>query len=400
VSREDHAGARGISIICVYNNSRVREECLDRSIQAYSGELDVDYIPVDNTKQVFNCAGAALNHGVINARHDLVAFVHQDVYLHSIDRLAMAGPAFDDGTWGLLGANGVASNGENIGRLRDRAQLIGRHAPTPVDVDSVDEVLFLVPRQLVVRHPLSEDPHLAWHAYAVEYGLRLRLQGRRVGAVDLAITHNSLTANLARLDVAHRSVGEKYPQLRPIHTTCGTIGERESRWRSASLVRQHGWRMRWLRHSLLAVRARQKINAPVVLSDIRQEVDLLPFSEESPLYIFNLDRAGGFAQFGSDPLRLTRYGRPVVMQAVRTLAELLVMLEDLPRSSRILVVDVTLDDLAELESRDDGRDWLVGIHPETLWLLGGSAAHELPAEWSRPRALPLGVGRHAGRTTL
>jgi hypothetical protein len=398
MSQDDHSAGAGISIICVYNDLAVRRECLDRSINGYEGDLDVDYIAIDNTRHDFASAGAALNHGARKARHDLVAMVHQDVYLHSINRIALVGSALDDGGWGMLGANGVASDGENVGRTRDRAQLIGRHAAIPVEVDSVDEVLFLVNRETVLQHPISEDPDLSWHAYAVEYGLRLRLLGRRVGAVDMAVTHNSLTANLARLDVAHRKVGETYPQLRPIHTTCGTIGARESRWRAASVVRRHGWRVRWLRHSLLAVKARRRIEAPVVLSDIRHEVDLLPFSDQCPLHVFNLDRAGGFAEFSSDPLRLTRYGRPVIMQAASTMADLLAMIDKLPSTSRVLIVDVTLDGLAELESRRGERDWLVGIHPDTLWLLGGPAVHELPAEWSRPRAVPLGAGRPYSRS--
>ena len=170
--RSDDSITPGISIVCVYNDLAVRRECLDRSIEAYVGGVDVDYVAVDNTTHAFSTAGAALNHGARKARHELVAFVHQDVYLHSINRLVDAGVAFKDGTWGLLGANGVTSKGENVGRLRDRAQVIGAHAPSPVEVDSVDEVLFMAPRDLVLNNPISEDGALAWHAYAVEYGLR------------------------------------------------------------------------------------------------------------------------------------------------------------------------------------------------------------------------------------
>ena len=173
--------APGISIVCVYNDPDVRRECLDRSIAAYAGGLEVDYIPVDNTKYAFSSAGAALNYGARQARHDLVVFVHQDVYLHSLERMTTAAAAFSEGAWGLLGASGVTAQGKSVGRLRDRIQLIGSSAPTPVDVDSVDEVLFMVPRELVLRHPLTADPDLAWHAYAVEYGLRLRQLGKRVG---------------------------------------------------------------------------------------------------------------------------------------------------------------------------------------------------------------------------
>jgi len=384
----------GISIVCVYNDPEVREQCLDRSIDAYVGRLEIDYIAVDNTGRDYSTAGAALNHGAEMARYDVVVFVHQDVHLHSIDRLAAVGAALIDGKWGLLGANGVTSLGESVGCLRDRTQLIGRQSPTPVDVDSIDEVLFMVSRDVVLEHPLTKDPDLAWHAYAVEYSLRMRTLGKRVGAVDMAVTHNSLTINRDRLDVAHRCVGDMYPQLRPIRTTCGTIGVRESNWRNLPLVRSHRWRMRWLRHSVLALKVRQRMDAPVVLSDIRHEVDLLPFSNESPLYLFNVDRVGGFARFASEPLCLTRFGRPVIMRAVRAMPELLVLLDELPDISRILIMGVDLDDLNEFAPGGRRkRHWLVGIHGPSLWLLGGSDPQQLPTQWSRPQAVPLGSRR-------
>jgi hypothetical protein len=254
----------------------------------------------------------------------------------------------------------------------------------------------MVPREFMLSHPLTEDPDLAWHAYAVEYGLRLRRLGKRVGAIDLAVTHNSLTINVAKLDVAHRRVGAMYPELRPIRTTCGTVGVQEDRWRHLPVIRQHRWRLRWLRHSLVAAKVRRRMNAPVVLSDIRHEVDLLPFSDESPLYLFNVDRSGGFADVAAEPLCFTRYGRPVIMRTVRSMSHLLAVLRQMPPASRILVVDVEFADLEEI-SRQPGqdRDWLVGIQSGALWLLGGPAARELPGQWLLPQAVPLGGASRA-----
>lgn len=384
----------GISIVCVYNNPGVRQECLDDSIAAYAGGVEVDYIPVDNTGGQFASAGAALNHGVRRARHDVVILVHQDVYLHSIDRLAAAGALLLTGEWALLGANGVTASGENVGRMRDRTQLIGRHAVEPLEVDSVDEVLFMARRDLLGAHPLSEEVELAWHAYAVEYGLRLRRMGERIGAADLAITHNSLTVNLDRLDAAHRRVAESYPEHKLIYTTCGIIGSRLTPLRGLPVLRNHRWRLRWLRHSLLARRIRSVIDAPVVLSDIRHEVDLLAFSTESPLHLLDLDRSGGFAEYAPQACRLTRHGRPVIMRAVRTLGELHEILRGLPDDTRVLVTGVERDELAQLASGGDrGRDWVVGIQPGSVWALGGAAARDLPPEWSRSEAVPLGAGR-------
>ncbi len=72
------------------------------------------------------------------------------------------------------------------------------------EVDSLDEVLFMMRRDQILRHPLSEEADLSWHAYAVEYGARLRSMGYRVAVANIPLTHNSLTINLDRLAEAHQ----------------------------------------------------------------------------------------------------------------------------------------------------------------------------------------------------
>jgi hypothetical protein len=379
----------------VFNDPAVRRDCLDRSLASYGGDVDVEYLPIDNTSHRFTSAGAALNHGAALARHQVVAFAHQDVFLHSIDRLAAAGAALTAGEWGLLGANGVPRVGRFVGRMRDRVQVIGSHAPVPVDVDSVDEVLFLVSRDRLLEHPLTEDPDLAWHAYAVEYGLRMRRLGLRVGAVDMAVTHNSLTINLDRLDCGHRRVAALYPEQVPLRTTCGPIGPRPDTWRSAPLLRNHRWRLRWLRKSAEAVAARRLLAVPVVLSDIRHEVDLLDFSTDSPLHLLSLDREGGFAKFSSDPVTLTRCGKPVVMHSFADLPSLVLAAAEITTGGgSVLVPDLELEDLSAFTSLAEQRGpWITGLLPGGVWVLGGRAAGRLPSEWSLPEAVPLGSNR-------
>src|ERR1700712_5241769 len=93
-----------VSIICVFNNETVRRRCLDRSIDDHRGQLPgVELIAFDYTTHAFSSAGAALNHGARLATGDILAFVHQDVYLHSLDALGRAGQLLmDDPAIGLL----------------------------------------------------------------------------------------------------------------------------------------------------------------------------------------------------------------------------------------------------------------------------------------------------------
>ncbi|WP_090967735.1 hypothetical protein [Nocardioides exalbidus] len=373
----------------MYNDLAVREHCLDRSLAAYDGPVEVEYLPVDNTAHAFTSAGAALNHAARMARHEVVVMVHQDVYLHDLDQLARAAAALDDPRWGFLGANGVTSGRRSVGRLRDRVILIGDSAPDPVEVDTLDEVLVMARRDDLVAEPLSEDPELAWHAYAVEYALRTRARGRLVGAVDTAITHNSLTINLARLDEAHRHVADGYPDLTPIHTTCGTVAARPSRLRQLPLVREHGWRRRWLRESSAAARVTTALDIPVVLADIAHEVDLVDWSSDAPLRLVNLDRVGGFAAHAGRPEVLERRDRPILMEAVADLDGLRSSLSDVSPDEPVLVTGLSLEDLPQLRDVIEPERWMAGVQWDEVWLLGGPPALDPPLEWSRPQAVPL-----------
>lgn len=382
----------GLTIACVFNDPVVRRHCLDRSLEAYDGPVEVEYLPIDNTAHAYPTAGAALNHAVRMAHHDVVVLVHQDVYLHDLDQLAACAAWLEDERWGILGANGVTAANTSAGRLRDRVILIGEPAPSPIPVDTLDEVLVIGRREDLLAEPLSEDPELAWHAYAVEYALRVRAAGRLAGAVDTAITHNSMTTNLARLDDAHRHVGDRYPALQPIHTTCGTVGGRGPDWRQLPVVRSQGWRRTWLRQSRLAAQVRRELEVPVVLADIAHEVDLVDWSTAHPLHLVNVDRAGGFATRAGRPVVLERNGRPVSMTALQ-LPELPVALASLDPADRVLVTGLEVGDLARLRPLLADGDWLAGVQWDEVWLVGGPAAARPPEEWSRPQAVPLGAGR-------
>jgi hypothetical protein len=381
-----------LSVVCVWNDAAVRRECLDSSLTD-ADPAQVEYLPVDNIGQRFTSAGAALNHGVRQAHHDVVVLVHQDVHLHSLQRLHEVAAHLSDDTWGLIGACGMAADGRVVGTLRDRVQLIGEDASTPLPVDSVDEVLFMVLRDRLLAEPLATDPELSWHAYGVEYGARMRRLGLGVGAASMAITHNSMTTNLAKLDVAHAHVGAGYPEQLPMRTTCGVIGSQSARRaRELPVLRSQGWRKRWLRESRLAMRAglRSTSESPV-LADIRIDVDDLIWSEPS-LVVLNLDRAGTFAREAA-PVTLTRAGRPVRFEARPELPDLARLLVRAGDDASFLVSNLTPADVRTLISvLPPGRATRLGVHEQDAWLLVGPVAESSLPEWSAPRAVPLLAG--------
>jgi hypothetical protein len=382
-----------VSVICVFSDAEVRRRCLDRSIADGGGDARIEYLPIDNTNAAFATAGAALNHGASLASNDYLAFVHQDVYLHSLEALERAAGALaDDPGLGVLGAVGITADGEIVGRVRDRVVLIGEAAPEPVDVDSVDEVLFMAPRRLIEREPLSEDPELAWHAYAIELGLRARSLGLRVCALDIPLTHNSMTTNIDRLDAAYAAVASRYPEALPVRATCGWVAAPARRRRGAEVLRAHRWRYRWLRESLAAHAARSAAGARrCVLGDIRLDIDdVIGESLSSPLLVMNLDRERGSE--GEAPLELIRGTRGITLaaQPLSGLAEIVAASDP---STPILLTNLDRGDLRRLGSHLPPGPRLLGFRREIgYWLLlGRAAAASAPPSWRTAKARPFAM---------
>lgn len=236
---------------------------------------DTELLAIDNRDGAFATAGAALNHGARAARNEVVVFVHQDVVLHSLPALEeVAAELLDSPGIGILGAVGIDRDRRIVGRIRDRIVRIGVPAPRPQDVDSLDEVLLMATTRQILAEPLSEDPLLAWHAYGVEYACRMRRQGRRAVARDIPLTHNSVSTNLAKLDLAHRHVAAEYPELLPVHTTCGTLYREGTAMRVANGLRRFRSAAIWWNESRVAHSAhRVSPGSDQVIADIRMLID-------------------------------------------------------------------------------------------------------------------------------
>jgi hypothetical protein len=382
-----------VSVICVFSDAEVRRRCVDRSIAERGEEAEIEYLPIDNTKGAFETAGAALNHGASLATHDYLAFVHQDVYLHSLRALEQAaGVLREDPGIGVLGAVGITPSGEILGTVRDRVVLIGKSAGEPADVDSLDEVLFMAPRSLIERERLSEAPELAWHAYAIELGLRARSLGLRVCARDMPLTHNSLTTNLDRLDTAYAALASRYPEAMPVRATCGWLRAPARARPGAAMLRSHRWRYRWLRESLAARAARSAAGAErCVLGDIRLDIDdLIAEDLNSPLLVVNLDREHEFR--GEAPLELTRGTTPITLTA-RPLSGVVEIVAAADPSTPILLTNLERGDLRALSSHLPRGPRLLGFRREIgYWLLLGRAAVATgPTSWRTAKAKPLAM---------
>jgi glycosyl transferase family 2 len=382
-----------VSIVCVSNNSDILNDCLIRSFETHKMTApNTELIVVENFHNEFSTAGAALNRGASLAHNEVCVFVHQDVYLHSVVKLEEAAAALvRDTQIGLLGAVGRTANWEFRGRVRDRMVLLGRPTDGFAEVDSLDELLFMVRRNQVLSVPLSEDPKLAWHAYAVEYGARMRRVGKRVVAGRIPLTHNSLTANLHRLTDAQVHIGRLYPDQLPIYTTCGVIGGRLSE--STNLFGRHLWRLRWLEGSRQAYLARRAVGPlPVVLSPISIDVDnVLEDCGEQSLTVVALESARNqYADF-AEAIELRRLGRKFAFR-VADVQGAMDWFSRCGQDKSLLLTNIDSALLPKLRGLHNGADALLGFSRISgFWMITGPAAKASPVAWQVPSAKPLGL---------
>lgn len=396
-SRAEQHTRHPVSVICVFNNPSVLAECLEASLSAGIAEAPgTEFIPVDNTSSQFSSAGAALNHGASLARNDVLVFVHQDVYLHSLLALeATAGILMGDPSVGLVGAVGVTHAGQVIGLIRDRVVLSGERASGLSDVDSLDEVLFMARREQISSHPLAEYPELSWHAYAVEYGVRMRALGLRVVVADVPITHNSLTINLDRLAEAHAWIAEAYPAQLPVVTTCGRV-QVPTRARTiplfGRLFETHKWRYRWLRESLAAHRLRKHAKAVTVLGDIRRDIDEICSAAglDSALVISAIP-SGLETEPVARPLELNRRGVTFKFHTALE-SDLPSLLRSYPAHESIALTNIGFGGAGDIAAALAGRQVIVGFHGNTgPWMLIGPAAAAAIPYYRTPRSTPFAM---------
>ncbi|WP_298944425.1 glycosyltransferase [uncultured Microbacterium sp.] len=376
-----------VSIVCVYNDPEVLESCLARSIRELLDSAPAtEFLPIDNRNNAFSTAGGALNEGAQRARNDVVVFVHQDVVLHSLIALERAAAVLlTRPDIGVAGAVGIDARHHILGRIRDRVVPIGKVALEPLDVDTLDEVLLIVSRDRILSEPLSEDPLLAWHAYGVEYCARSRHAGLRAVALEAPLTHNSLTTNLKDLDLAHHRVGEIYPRLLPIQTTCGTIHGDRAPKRTTLLRRRIRNAGIWWRESLEA-RAVAKVapTSTVVLADVRLVVDeAMDRAGMTSLRVVDLVDDG--APTAADGL--SRYGRSfsaatgtaqVAREAIRNRA-----------AGELLLITAPTRSAISLLGPLGPYPHVIGHTRETgVWVLVGASAPTLQPLWSTRRSRP------------
>jgi SAM-dependent methyltransferase len=172
-------------------------------------------------------AAQGFNAALDRARHDLVVFVQQDMYLpRGWDSRFV--DAFDDaerrfaplgvaGAFGLTYRDGVV---QHVGRVVDRDRLLDKRIGLPAPVDGLDEILLAMRRDT----PLRFDESLGFHMYGTDLCLTAQEKGMSSVVLDVPCYHNSLFAEVsADFHASRDALLAKWPNPRPLYNNMGRL---------------------------------------------------------------------------------------------------------------------------------------------------------------------------------
>jgi len=207
-----------LTFVAAVNNEQTLQVTL-LSSPCFHGEHPHQLLLTRGAKSAAEVYNAAFD----KAEHELIVFLHQDVYLPGNwtelfqTKYAEAVEQFEN--VGVVGLYGVSEAGR-YGRIRTFGVPLFEPSPLPARVRVLDELLLAMPRSSTLRF----DPTLGFHLYGSDIALQAEVAGSSVVVVDAEAHHNSITRTLP--PAFHTSVGvfaKKWASKLPIHTPCAEI---------------------------------------------------------------------------------------------------------------------------------------------------------------------------------
>lgn len=213
-----------MSIICVYNNKDILDKYLIKSLN--NQNEDYELILVDNRNNKFHSASSALNYGAKKACGDYFVFAHQDIY-------------FSDNDW-IKNTLNQLNNLDNVGIVGVAGKTVDsivrsniKQGLDPVDVSpykinkgekasTLDECLFIIPKNVFEHYPLDEETCDDWHLYAVDYVYNIKEKGFEAYIIPSELEHRSKGASMSETYYTTLpKLQKKYRRRRLIRTCMG-----------------------------------------------------------------------------------------------------------------------------------------------------------------------------------
>lgn len=184
-----------ISIISIVNNEKIYAAFKEN----LSTQTNISYelLKISNSHHEFSSARTAYNSAAAKAHGKYLVFCHPDIrflaknslldIITSITKLEKLGVAGVAGSpFELVDNNRVILSNIVHGEQKTNA---GKDISRPVEVQTVDECLFILTKDYWLNHPFSHES--GWHLYAVEQCLAANQAGLKNFVVPAELWHTS-----------------------------------------------------------------------------------------------------------------------------------------------------------------------------------------------------------------
>ena len=213
-----------LSIVCVYNNQEILNDYLLKSVKM---QKDVEYelLLVDNTKNKYESAAKALNVAGNQASGDYIIFVHQDIMFTSPNSLKSIESYLtsENKIFGVAGRKDSQGVITNITHGQDHRLAGSIQITKPVEVQTLDECLIIIPKNVFQKLKFDETVVDGWHLYAVEYCLsakKLGIDPYVIPADDVYHLSSGFSMNDSYYKIL-RKVARQHREYELIYTTMG-----------------------------------------------------------------------------------------------------------------------------------------------------------------------------------
>jgi len=209
------------SVIAAVNNQEVLDSCLLRSPEVTKA---TDLI----WQRGYASAAQAYNEAIDKATTDILVFAHQDVFLPAgwLSQLQKSLEWFaqNDPQWAVAGIWGVQRSGARCGNVycTGLGKRLGTDFAPPVEVRTVDELLFVVRKSSGVRFDKNIP---GYHMYGTDICLEAQRRGLKTYAISAFCIHNTNGYGMLPWQFwkAYLLMRRKWKQALPIITPCAEI---------------------------------------------------------------------------------------------------------------------------------------------------------------------------------
>ncbi len=171
-----------------------------------------------------------MNSGANKAKGKYIMFIHQDVELGSDSWLEDVEKILDSiPDLGVAGVVGMSEKGSsNIERRRGHISSCGEIWSEPLkeieQVQTLDELLMIVPKSLFGKLKFDEERFDGWHCYGVDYCLSAGQLGLKSYVLPAFVYHRSLRSNVQNIFKYQKRIYNKHRNsYKNIYATVGDI---------------------------------------------------------------------------------------------------------------------------------------------------------------------------------